>query len=243
MKNLLLFVLNILIVLATQGQNIDKQAEYYFSDALRNQPAFISKAIADDSAQKGVFIVTNIIVDTLNKHELVKLSPKKDSSGHSAIKVNGVEVGLVVDHPGYSGNSRGPEYDMMSGMAAVHGDTCLLMAASRTPFFPRSMLCGFRAMVRQAGIVSTRFYEEALDSAAVYKSTASFKKLSRIEVNASLSNCYFSKWPAGNVAPVYGGAVMITDAFYVQDDNFAGKYMLKRYTIAFVFRSPVKKIK
>ena len=242
MKNLLLFVLNISIVLATQGQNIDKQAEYYFSDAMRNQPAFVSKGIADDSAQKGIFIVTKVIVDTLNRHELIKLPVPKDSTGHSTIKVNGAAVGLVVDHPGYSGNTQA-EYDLMAGMAVVHGDTCMLMGVSKTPYFPKSSLCGFRSIVRQAGIVSTSFYEEALDSAAIYRSTASFRKQSRIEVPASLSNCYFSKWPSGNSGPVYGGAVMITDAFYVQDNNFTNKYILKRYTISFVFRSPVKKIK
>jgi hypothetical protein len=242
MKNLLLFVVHICIVLTALGQNIDKQAEYYFSSAFLNQPAFVSKAIADDSARMGVFIVTEIIVDTLNKHELIKLPPPKDPIDHSVIKVDGREVRTVVAHPGYSGNSR-PEYDMMSGMAAVHGDTCLLMAVSRTPYFPKSMLCGFRAMIRQAGVVSTKFYEEALDSAAIYRSTASFKKLSRIEVNASLSNCFFSKWPTSKTGPVYGGAVMITDAFYAQDDNFTSKYILKRYTISLVFRSPVQVIK
>lgn len=242
MKNLLLFVSPIFIVLTTLGQNIDKQAEYYFSDALRNQPPYISKGIADDSSRVGVFIVTKIIVDTLNIHELIKKNPPKDSLPHSTIKVGGVEVGAVIDHSGYSGTSRPPDYDMMTGMAVVHGDTCLLTGVSRTAFFPRSLLCGFRTMVRQAGIVSTKFYEEALDSAAIYRSTASFKKQSRIEVNASLSNCFFSKWPTGKTGPVYGGAVMITDAFYVQDNNFTSKYMLKRYTIAFVFRSPVQVI-
>lgn len=242
MKNLLLFVLPVFIALTTRGQHIDKQAEYYFSDALRNQPSYISKGIADDSSRAGVFIVTKIIVDTLNIHELIKAPPKKDSLSHSTIKVDGVEVGAVIAHSGYS-DSKLPDYDMMTGMAVVHGDTCLLMGVSRTPFFPKSMLCGFRAMIRQAGIVSTKFYEEALDSAAIYRSTASFKKQSRIEVNATLSNCFFSKWPSGKTGPVYGGAAMITDAFYVQDNNFTSRYMLKRYTIAFVFRSPVQEIK
>lgn len=243
MKNLLLFVLHICIVLTTLGQNIDKQAEYYFSDALRNQPPYISKGIADDSSRAGVFIVTKIIVDTLNIHELIKTPPKKDSLPHSTIKVDGVEVGAVLDHSGYSGNSKLPDYDMMTGMVVVHGDTCLLMGVSRTPFFPKSMLCGFRATIRQAGVVSTRFYEDALDSAAIYRSTASFKKQSRIEVNAALSNCFFSKWPTSKTGPVYGGAVMITDAFYAQDNNFTSKYILKRYTISLVFRSPVQVIK
>jgi hypothetical protein len=135
-------------------------------------------------------------------------------------------------------------YDYMTGAVAVHADTCKLMAVTTIAVpAPGSSFYGFTVMFGKSNTISSRFFEQSVDSTAIFRSTGSPKNQSRIEIAASLSNCYYEAWPAGSTAHLYGRAVLTTDAFYTRDEHFTNKYILKRYTIDFVYRAPVHRIK
>lgn len=237
MKKPVLVVLSFTLAITTAyAQQIDKYADYYFYSAFNKQQKAIQAAIAADSAQKGFFLVTHIEIDTLNKQEL--LPSQKDTRAGAAIHNNGTVIGVM---PALSVRDE-VAYDLMEGAVAVHKDTFKIMAVARTGFFRHALFCGFTATIGKSAVIQAQYTEESLDSAAIYRTTASPKKLSRIAIPAYVSNAYSTAWP-GNVERVYGRAVLTTDPFYVRDENFANKYILQRYTIDFVYRSPVHKIK
>jgi hypothetical protein len=216
MKNRVLLFGSIFSVLAASGQEADKNAKFYFYSSFNRQPESTRKAIASDSAQKGIFIITDLVVDTLNKNELILSSPKNDKYASF--------------------------YDYMQGTVAVHADTCKLMAVSTMTSSSGSSY-GFTVLFGKTNTLNARLFEESADSTAIYRSTGSPKNQSRIEVSASLSNCYYEAWPAVSTAHLYGRAVLTSDAFYARDEHFSRKYILKRYTIGFVYRAPVHRIK
>lgn len=240
MKKWVLSFLSLSFFIAVNGQQIDKYADFYFYSAFNKQQQAIRADITADSAKTGFFLVTNIQIDTLNKNELKIMPPKKETAG-STINMNGVVVGVLPqsDDPGKKPSA---DYDFMTGAIAVHADTFKLMAISRTGFFRHTLFCGFTALIGKHAAMQARYFEESLDSTAIYRTTASPKKIPRVEVPAYISNAYINAWP-GNVGRVYGRAVLMTDPFYVLDENFANKYILKRYTIDFVYRTFVHKIK
>ena len=243
MKNRVLLSLGIFSVLATSGQEADKNAKFYFYSSFNRQPEYTRKAIISDSAQKGIFIIADLVVDTLNKNELIVAPPKNETPKSSTIKMDGATIGVMpaqaanpVKYPSF--------YDYMEGAVAVHADTCKLMAVSTmTGSAPGSSFYGFTIMFGKSNTFSTLFFEQSIDSTAIFRSTGSPKKLSRIEVPASLSNCYYEAWPARDAVRLYGRAVLTSEAFYARDEHFANKYILKRYTIDFVYRAPVHRMK
>jgi hypothetical protein len=242
MKNRVLLSLGIFSVLATSGQEADKNAKFYFYSSFNKQAESTRNAIAADSARKGIYIVTEFTVDTLNKNELIITSPEKETPQSSTINSNGVKIGVMPAGPGkYTPSSYYDYY--MEGAVAVHADTCKLMAISKEAFYNNSAFFGFTVMFGKTNTLSTLFFEQSVDSTAIYRSTGSPKNLSRIEVAASLSNCYYEAWPASDAARLYGRGVLTTDAFYARDEHFTRKYILKRYTIGFVYRAPVHRMK
>lgn len=224
---------------AAQAQQLDKYADFYFYAAFNKQPEAIKAAIAADSAQTGFFLITNIQIDTLNKHELRTTAPAGETPGVATVNFNGTAVGVLAQSS--PGQSTSAGFDLLQGAVAVKGDSFKVMALSRTALFRNTLLSGFDMMMGKDGPGKAQYVEEALDSATIYRSTASAKKRARIEVPAYISNAFTTVWP-GNAERVYGKAVITTDAFYVQDENFTGKYLLKRYTIDVAYRSVVKKL-
>lgn len=232
-------LISILLFTATQAQQIDKYADFYFYSAYNLQPEDARQRIKTDSALGGFFLITHIQVDTLNKHELRTPGPGAVGDGTASATYDGVTVGLVTKVAARDGSMSGV-FDYLQGSLAAYADSFQLKAVSRTGLNPPHISTGFSATIGKGAPLKARYFEQTRDSAAIYRTTASHKKMVRVEVPAYLSNATVTAWP-GSATVVFGRGVLTTDAFYVQDDNFKGRFLLKRYTIDFVYRSVVQK--
>lgn len=220
MKNLLL-ITSFFITHYVMGQyKIDKNIEREFETLFSKQPKNIQAKRFISELQNGFAILQNTKEDTLN---IKDFTPTLHDSSYEIIEVdsNGNEIQAPK-----SDSTKSNQW--LSCQVAYFNDTLQIKT-----FLGLLSGFGFSVKISHNKVVGD-FFEYIMGN-SIYRYLPKDNSSSRINVDAEVSNIILNKEPQKMGEVIYGKATLVTKPFYVEENNFFGGYIYKRYRFTFLF--------
>lgn len=220
MKTLLLIAALFFGHIAFGQYRIDPKVQYEFDNLFRKQPKDIQKKRYIKGFDDGFALLLEFMEDTLNGKEF---TPHVIDTSIKIVAID--EDGKELPDP----PKNTTKYNQwLSSQATFLKDTLGIGS-----FF--GMFSGFGFSVKIINDKTIGDFFEYVRRDSIYRQRLTDPKSSEIQVKARTASVVLSSIPKKLDDIFYGKATLVTEPFYLDDDEFKNGYIHKRYIITYLF--------
>lgn len=225
MKSILLITALFFAKLAFGQYRVDPNVQHEFDSLLHRQPAEMQQKLSTETFDDGFALVINVKADTLNIEDF---SPFTFDSSIKIVIVDPKTGKEVPDSPKDTAISN----QWLGSKAFLKKDTLSIRS-----FF--GLFSGYGFSIKIIGNKSIGEYFEYVRRSKIYRQKLTSHKSPEIRVKARPENVVLSSLPKKTGDVFYGKVTLVTEPFYVDNEEFAKGFIHTRSSITYLFRCKV----
>lgn len=217
-----IFITALLFGRAATGQfQISSTVRNDFENFLKIQPKYIQKLRNSEIFENGFTLLSTLREDTLNIQDF---TPSLFDTSSEKSAVDPLTGQKLISRP-----KEAIKYDQGFSCEATYLKDTLRISS----FFGFLSVHGFSIKIF-GDKCDAHFFEYALND-SIYRRKLTDPKTSYIVVKARTEKVVLSKMPKKESDILYGKAILLTEPFYEDNNNFKNGYIYTRYFISFLF--------